>query len=279
MPSGKQSKRQRRETAVAVKSPPPVRSKGVGARPRQASPRALAIGGAVVALVAIAIVLGVVLSRGGSSGIPAGTPTIGRVGADSLPGAGDAAALFKGVPQNGLTLGSPFAPVRMVMFVDLQCPVCQNFELTAMPTLVRKYIRTGKVRVDLEPWAFIGPDSTKGRLATIAASFQNKAYTFAEVLYLNQGQENTGWLTDSMVAQIAASVPGLNVPKLFADRNSAKAKSLGKAVDSAAIADNVQGTPTILIGKRGATPKDVTTPGASPTLQQVTSAIDTALNS
>jgi protein-disulfide isomerase len=276
MPSGKQSKRQRREQTV--KAPPPVRSKGVGARPRQASPRALAIGGGVVVLAAIAIVLGIVLTRGGSSsGMPAGTPTIGSAGPNALPGAADAAALFKGIPQAGLSLGSPSAPVQMVMFIDLQCPVCQNFEITSMPTVVRKYVRTGKVHVELKPWAFIGTDSYRGRLATIAASLQNKAFDFAEVLYLNQGQENTGWLTDAMIAQIAASVPGLNVPQLFADRNSAKVKSMASDVDALAQTDHVQGTPTILVGKDGTTPKDVTAPGSAPTLAEVTAAIDAAL--
>jgi len=250
----------------------------MGARPRQASPRALAIGGVVVALVAIAAVLAVVLGRSGSStGIPAGTPTIGRIDANSLPGAAEATALYKGIPQHGLTLGSPFAPVQMVMFIDLQCPVCQNFELTAMPTVLRKYVRTGKVRVELKPWAFIGPDSVNGRKAAIAASFQNRAYQWAQLLYLNQGTENTGWLDDSMIAQTAASIPGLNVPKLFAARNSAQAKSIASGVDAAAQTDKVTGTPTILVGKSGATPKDVTAPGVAPTLGDVSSAIDAAL--
>ena len=278
MPSGKRSKQQRRETTGAPKTPPPVRSKGVGARPRQASPRALAIGGGVIVLVVIGVVLALVLGRGGSStGIPSGTPTIGRVDQNSLPGAAEINALYRGIPQKGLSLGSDFAPVQMVMFVDLQCPVCQNFEVTSMPTIVSKYVRTGKVRIDLKPWQFIGPDSIRGRLAVIAASFQNKAFDLAGVLYDNQGTENTGWLTDSMIAQIAASVPGLNVPQLFAARNSAKAKTLGSQVDKLALTDNVQGTPTILVGKAGGKLKDVTTPGSAPTLAQVTTAIDTAL--
>jgi protein-disulfide isomerase len=278
MPSGKQSKRQRREGTTAVRTPPPVRSKGVGARPRQASPRMLAIGGGIVAAIVVAVVLAFVFTRGGSgTALPAGTPTIGSTGENALPGAAESAALFRGVPQAGLSLGSPSAPVQMVMFIDLQCPVCQNFELTAMPTIIRKYVRTNKVHVELKPWAFIGPDSYTGRLATIAASFQDKAYDFAEVLYLNQGTENTGWLTSSMVAQIAASVPGLNVPQLFADRASAKAKRIAGDVDALAKSDNVQGTPTILVGKNGTTPKDVTAPGNAPTLAEVTAAIDGAL--
>ncbi len=276
MPSGKRSKEQRR--ASAVRTPPPVQSKGGPRRARQASPRALAIGGAVVAAIVVAVVLAVVLTRGGgsSSGVPTGTPTIGST-ANGLPGAAQAAALFKGIPQKGLTLGSVFAPAQMVMFIDLQCPVCQNFELTSMPTILQKYVRAGKVRVVLKPWAFIGPDSFRGQAATIAASLQNKAYGFAEVLYLNQGTENTGWLTDSMVAQIAASVPGLNVPKLFADMKSGTVKATATAVDSLANADHVAGTPTILGGTAGATPMDVAAPGSAPTLQQVVSAIDTAL--
>jgi protein-disulfide isomerase len=276
MPSGKRA-RQQRQTASAVRTPPPVRSKGAGARPRQASPRALAIGGGVAALVVIGIVLAVVLGRGGTAtGIPAGTPTVGTL-SGALPGAADVQTLYKGIPQKGLTLGSAFAPVQMVMFIDLQCPVCQNYEVNDLPTIVRKYVRTGKVRIDLKPWAFIGPDSYRGQNATIAASFQNKAFDFAGVLYDNQQTENTGWMTDSVLAQIAASVPGLNVPTLFAQRSSAKTTAIVAQVDSLAQADKVGGTPTILVGRNGTTPKDVSPAGQAPTLQETLNAIETAL--
>jgi protein-disulfide isomerase len=278
MPSGKRSKQQRREAAVVGAKPPPVRSKGAPSGARQASPRALAIGGGVLALVVVGVVLAVVLGRGGSSsGIPAGTPTIGRVDANSLPGAGEIQALYKGIPQKGLYLGSAFAPVQMVMYIDLQCPVCQAFEVDDMPTVVRKYVRTGKVRIHLRPWSFIGPDSNRGQAATVAASLQNKAFQFAGVLYDNQGTENTGWLDDTMLAQIAASVPGLNVYTLFSQQSSGAVKKEVNAVDASAQVDKVSGTPTILIGKSNAKPKDVAPAGAAPTLQEVESAIAAAL--
>jgi len=255
-----------------------VRSKGAGARPRQASPRVLAIGGGVVALIVIGVVLALVLGRGGSSsGIPAGTPTIGAVDANALPGAAEIQSLYKGIPQVGLSLGSDTAPVQMEMFIDLQCPICQHFEVTALPTIVRKYVRTGKVRLDVKPWAFIGKDSYRARLVMIAASLQNKAFQFAGVLYDNQGTENTGWATDSMLAQIASSVQGLNVVKAFDARNTAKVKAIAKQVDQLATSEGVQGTPTVLVGKNGGTLKDVATPGNAPTLQQVTTALDAAL--
>jgi protein-disulfide isomerase len=277
MPSGKRAKQQRRD---AASKPPPVRSKGAprGPRgPRQASPRVLAIGGGIVALAVIGIVLGLVLGGGSSSGIPKGTPTTGTVDANSLPGAQEIRNLYKGIPQQGFYLGKANAPVQMTMFIDLQCPVCQDFEVNDLPTIVDKYVRTGNVRIHLRPWAFIGPDSFKGQDFTIAAAEQNKAFDFAGVLYDNQGVENSGWMSDAVLAQIAASVDGLNVPQLFSDRSSGTTKSEVKTVDSEASKMNVSGTPTIFVGKTGETPKSVSGQGQAPTLQDVEDAIDVAL--
>src|SRR3954447_13864791 len=249
MPSGKKSKQARRAAASA---PPPVRSTG-GSRRRQADPKVLAIAGGVVALVAVAIVLAVVLTGGGNSGgkLPTGTPAKGNCSTNGLPGCSDVAALFKGIPQQGLYLGSPFAKSQMTIYIDLQCPFCQNYETTVMPTLIKKYVRTSKVRIKVMPWAFIGPDSTRGQKAMFAAAEQNKAWNFAEVLYLNQRTENTGWLNDSMIAQAAASIDGLNVVKLFGARNSGAVKSQASDVAAAAQANNVSGTPTVFVGKSG----------------------------
>src|SRR5262249_36607343 len=96
------------------------------------------IAGAVVVLAAIGIGLAIALSGGGSSsGIPKGTPTVGSL-QNALPGASDVAAMYKGIPQKGVYLGSPFAPVQMTMYIDLQCPICQEYETTAMPTIIQK---------------------------------------------------------------------------------------------------------------------------------------------
>jgi len=274
MPSGKKSKQMRRAAQAA---PPPVQSKGSGRR-RQASPRVLIAGVGGAALIVVIVVLAFVLTGGGSgtSGIPKNPPTFGSL-ANGLPGAVEVQKMFKGIPQKGFFLGSAFAPVQMVIYIDLQCPYCQNFETTATPTLVSKYVRTGKLRIEVKPWAFIGPDSSRGQAAMMAAAEQNKAFNFAQVLYDNQGTENTGWLSDSMVYQIAESIPGLNVPKLLTDRKSSTVKKEASDVAADALASNVQGTPTIFVGKSGSKPKLVGAQGTVPDLQQVSLAIDTAL--
>jgi len=274
MPSGKKSKQMRRAAAAA---PPPVQSKGMPRR-RQADPKVLAAVGGVVVLAIIGIVLGLVLSGGGGNGgaLPSGTPTVGNCSSNGLPGCQDVESLFKGIPQKGLYLGSPFAKAQMVMFIDLQCPFCQNYETTVMPTIIKKYVRTGKVRVQVQPWAFIGPDSVRGQKAMFAAAKQNKAWNFAEVLYVNQSTENTGWLSDSMVAQAAASVNGLNVQKLWSDRATSAVAKQADDVAALAQARNVTGTPTVFVGKTGTRPKLVGASGTVPDLAQTEAAIDAA---
>jgi protein-disulfide isomerase len=266
-----------------------VRSKGAGgARTRQASPRALLIGGIVVLVVIIAIVLGVVLSSGGSSGSGVVSQSdisgLGTTGSDTsqvaLPGSSDANALFKGIPQKGLTLGSPTAPVHMEMFVDVQCPFCRDYETNNLPTIVTKYIRDGKVQLTLRPWAFLGgagSQSFSGRRGLIAASFQNKGFQYAKILYDNQGTEETGWLNGQMMANIAASVNGLNIPQWQADTNGSEPNPIASQVDQDAKTQNVVGTPTVFVGPKGGKLLRVGSAGTEPNLQQTEQAINAAL--
>jgi protein-disulfide isomerase len=252
MASGKKS-REARRTAAA--KPPPVQSKG-GTRARQASPKVLGGIAGVVILIIVAVVLAVVLTGGKKSSVAKNVPAVGSI-ENGLPGSAEVAALFKGIPQKNLVLGSAFAPVTMTEFIDLQCPICQEFETTVMPDIIPKYVRTGKVKVYVRPWAFIGPDSSRGQAAMLAAGLQNKGFNFAQILYDNQGTENTGWLDDNMVVQAAGSVPGLKVPQLLVQRKSSTVKNAASAVAAEANTRQVSGTPTIFVGKSGTQGKQV----------------------
>jgi protein-disulfide isomerase len=266
-----------------------VRSQGGPGGVRQASPRTLAIAGGVILVVIVAIVLGIVLSQSGNAGAAPGTydgPTVGipggypAVGSSSNPNAmlysGDVAKLFKGIPQQGFVLGQPNAPVTLVEYIDLQCPVCQAFETEVFPDLIKQYVRPGKVKVEMRPWAFIGPDSLRGQAATIAAMHQNRAFQFAQLLYFNQGTENTGWLTDSVLAFDAASIDGMNVKQVFNERNASSVKDAAKTVDRQATADKVTGTPALFVGRSNQKLKYVTMQNGLDR-ESITSALNNAL--
>ena len=237
MPSGKRS-RELRTHPVTPRAPS-----------RQASPRVLLAGAAVVAAVAVAIVLAVVL-RGGSSPKATNVPAVGSL-ANALPGAAAVETLFKGIPQHGTALGAPSAPVTMLEYVDAQCPYCRDFETQVLPDFVRRYVRTGKVKIVLRMWAFIGPDSSRGQAAVLAAARQNRAFNYLELVFDQQGTENTGWLNDKLVSAIAASIPGLRVQRLLDERNSAGIKADATTVDDLARSNGIKSTPTLVVGKTG----------------------------
>jgi protein-disulfide isomerase len=245
MPSGKKSKQMRRVAAA----PPPVQSKG-GPRRRQANPKVLAIVGAVVVLAAIGITLGVALGGGSKKAATSGYPAVGTL-TNALPGASDVNALFKGIPQKGFTLGDPKAPVTMVEYIDLQCPICQQFETQVMPDIIKSYVRTNKVKVEVRVLDFIGSDSSRGRTAMIATPSQNKAFNFAQLLYDNQGTENTGWLNDAMVGQAVSSIPGIPVHDVLNLQSSGSVSKQAATFDTQEAADKVGGTPTLFVGKSG----------------------------
>jgi protein-disulfide isomerase len=134
-------------------------------------------------------------------------------------------ALLAGIPQQGLALGSPNAPVTLVEFADLQCPYCAAFARDALPAIVDDYVRTGRVRMVFAGLAFVGVDSDTALRAVIAASLQQRGWDMLDALYRSQGAENTGWVTASLVRDLASKIPNLDVERMLRDAN-------GRAVDA-----------------------------------------------
>src|SRR4029079_6065145 len=97
----------------------------------------------------------------------------------------------------------------------------------------------------------IGPDSQTGREAALAAAQQNKMFNFNQLLYDNQGTENTGGLDDNIIKSAAASIPGLDTARFESDRGSDSVKSALAKADSEADAAGVRGTPTIYVVHKG----------------------------
>ena len=248
--------------------PPPRSRSQAAAAQREASPRVLIAAAVVLAILIVAGFAAFKLTSGSDAKPP--PPGV------ALPGAADVERMLKGIPQSGNVLGSPAAPATLVEYVDLQCPYCQQFETQVMPNVIDKYVRTGKLKVDIRVLAFIGPDSQRGQSAAIAAGAQGKEFNFAQLLYANQSGENTGWLSDDMVSAAAASIPGLDVEQLQSDRDSSAVTAAAKRYVSQATADRVTGTPTLLVGPTGSTLKTVSL--QSPTDEQtLTDAIGAAL--
>ncbi len=218
---------------------PPVPKPKAGKTDRN---RNLMIALGVAGIVALVLIVGsIVLSRGGG-GDATGTST-SQSGSTTTP-----LTLVAGIPQSGTVLGNPDAKVRMVQFEDIQCPVCKQYTDEALPSIVNEYVRPGKVKLDFRGLAFLGPDSVKALRISLAAGLQNKLWEVVGLFYANQGVENSGWVTDKLVDEILAEVPGLDADKVKADADSATVTDQIKAAQAEATSLKVGGTPWFFLG-------------------------------
>jgi protein-disulfide isomerase len=202
----------------------------------------LQLGGALVAA-AVIVVVAIVVSSGGSSN--KGSSSGKAAGADQ------ASQLLNSIPQQGTTLGNPKAPVTLLEFADLQCPFCRDYTINTFPSVVAKYVKTGKVKMVFQNYAFIGPDSLTAARAAEAAGKQNKLWNFIDVFYNNQGTENTDYVTDKFLTKIADGA-GVDANKMLTDRQDPKVDQAIALAQQAAQQAGVNSTPTFILKKAGA---------------------------
>ena len=213
-------------------------------KPRKPPPRKgsanrnLLIAAGAAAAVVVVLVGASLLLRGGDSGDDSAT--------GGVTGIEEASALLGGIPQDRAELGSQKAKVTMIQFEDLQCPICRRYQAEGFPSVVDEYVRPGKVKLRFVGMAFIGPDSEKALLYTLAAGEQGKLWQFQDALYANQGEENSGWVTDTLLEQIAKGL-GLEWAKLKKDADSAVTLQQANSMAAEANQRQIEGTPTFYI--------------------------------
>jgi protein-disulfide isomerase len=195
---------------------------------------------------AVAVVVAAILISSSGGGDNKGGQQAGPVA-----GAAEVNDRWAGIPQSGFAAGESRAPVRLVEFADLQCPFCKEAAVNTLPQLVQDEMRPGRLRMEFRNFAILGPDSEKAARAAAEAARQNKAWPFIELWYLNQGEENTGYVTDAFIRRIASAVNGLDAAKVVAASNDANNSSSIDAAHADADRFGISSTPSYLIGRTG----------------------------
>ena len=134
---------------------------------------------------------------------------------------------------------------------DLQCPYCAQWSRDTFPTIVDEYVRAGRVRVVLHGLSFLGPDSETALRAALAAGEQDRLWDVVHGLFLRQGAENSGWVTDDVLRSFAHT--GLDTDQMLGGTHSARVERQLQSARSAATAARVPGTPYFQAGRTGAT--------------------------
>jgi protein-disulfide isomerase len=163
-------------------------------------------------------------------------------------------ALLSGIPQSANALGQPAAPVTLAYFADLQCPYCRDFSLEVLPSIIERWVGAGKLRIEYraletatrDPDVFIAQ-----QVAALAAGKQAKAWHFVETFYDEQGEENSGYVTDVYLQGIASQITGLDLARWANDRRDPELANEIAGDARAAQNAGLTGTPSFLIGASG----------------------------
>lgn len=138
--------------------------------------------------VILAVVAALGLVFGGVQWAQAGSVAAPAAGEQATGGAGSAAApqqpsLEKRIEDDPMAIGDVNAPVVMTEWVDLRCPYCAVFTRDTLPDVVKEYVDSGKVRIEMQDVAFFGEESLRASAAARAAAEQGRYFEFIDAVY------------------------------------------------------------------------------------------------
>jgi protein-disulfide isomerase len=240
------TRKQRREQARAQRKA----LEEAEAASQQRRKRLLQLGAAIGVVVVIVVVIVVATGGGGK------TEGIARkeTGKSTPKVVTEVTSLLAGIPQNGNVLGKPTAPVTMQYFGDLECPICRQFTEGALKPLIENDVKAGKLKIEYRnlETATREPETFRTQqAAALAAGKQNKAWDYIELFYHQQGQEDSGYVTENYLQELARQVPGLNLTQWTTDRSDPQFTNTITSDAQAANNEGFNGTPSFLIGKSG----------------------------
>src|SRR3954469_8784306 len=238
-----------------------VESSEASALARKRRLQYLIIGGFAAVAVVIALI---VISQSGGDSEPSNPPA-------NVQGAQQVNAELGGLSQNGTVLGGASAPVTVTEYGDPQCSSCKFFSEKVAPDLVSSEVKPGNVKYDFQPFLIIGPDSKPAMRAALAAGEQGRFWNYLQLFYLNQGGENSGYVTDDFLTGLARAAGVPDIDQWNTDRNDSKWDSVIQQGSTQAQSFGFNGTPSIVV--EGPNGQKAIGGGSIPTLDDVQSAI------
>ncbi|MEU6235709.1 thioredoxin domain-containing protein [Kitasatospora sp. NPDC047058] len=207
----------------------------------------LMVGGAVLAVIAAAVVTGVVVQNERSKPeTPTAAPS-GTIGDKNLV----------------IPVGAPDAPSVLTVYEDPRCPACGIFEREFSPT-IDQLEDAGKIYTNYHIVSFIdravqGKGSKYAANALACAQDAGHFRDYHDVLYRNQPDETNDAFGDKAVLiNLAKQVDGLVTPAFEACVNDNKYAGWVSAVQQDFDKSSYKSTPTVLLNGQPVYPKNGT---------------------
>jgi len=122
-----------------------------------------------------------------------------------------------GVDGTTIVVGDTEAPVRVHLYEDPRCPVCQEFEVTGGGPALRTLTQRREVKTEYTFASFLdekvgGGGSKRAVNALRAALEAGKFAEYHALLYRHQPAEAVDGYTNALLLKLAGKVPGLRGP-------------------------------------------------------------------
>lgn len=159
-------------------------------------------------------------------------------------------------------IGNANAKATLVEWSDYQCPFCKAVETggipqitidPSMPTLIKNYVDTGKLRIVFKDYAFLGNDSITGALYEHAVweKYPSLFYKWREAMYKAQDAEgDIGFGNEATILKLIATIPGMdaNALKALVAQNKDKYTTIMNNDRAEGSSFGIQGTPGFITG-------------------------------
>lgn len=165
---------------------------------------------------------------------------------DGMPGVKAGAAIDSSIPQSGLTIGDPNAPVALVEYADFQCTACAQMNADAFPQLLQEYVAQGKVAFTFVPNAILGDESTAATEAALCANDQGQFWAMHNALFASQHGQNDGGFSADRLRAIAKKV-GLDLDQYDSCMEANTHSGEVQNYHATAQQEGISSTPTFVI--------------------------------
>lgn len=150
-------------------------------------------------------------------------------------------------------IGQAGAPITIAFWSDFQCPFCKKFEVDTLPQIIRDYVDTGKVKIAMMDFAFLGSDSIDAGVYSRAVwkLYPDKYFAWREAMYSAQDDEGDKGFGDAeSIDKLNATIAGIDVAKVKDDVKANKSTYQAMMDSNKAEAQKVGigATPSFVIG-------------------------------
>jgi hypothetical protein len=107
--------------------------------------------------------------------------------------------------EGGVLVGSQGARRRLVVFEDLQCPYCREFEAVS-GDLLRREVAAGAVAVEYRIRSFLGDESVRAANALAVAAGDGRFDELRREMFANQPPEHSGGYSTQDLLELGSRV-------------------------------------------------------------------------